>query len=136
MSRYAALIDGNAGGYGVAFPDCPGCTAMAATVEEAISNASAALAEWVADELADGRAAPRPRSIEEVRGDADVAEAVRGGAALTLVPLVMDSGKSTRANLSLDAGLLAAIDEAAAASGTTRSAFLAAAARAKIAAGG
>jgi hypothetical protein len=44
----------------------------------------------------------------------------------------MDSGRPTRANLSLDSGLLSAIDEAAAARGLTRSSFLASAAREKI----
>ena len=48
------------------------------------------------------------------------------------LPLVRDAGRPVKANLSLDAGLLAAIDEAAAARGLTRSAFLASAAREKI----
>ena len=43
-----------------------------------------------------------------------------------------DMGRPAKANLSLDVGLLAAIDEAAAARGLTRSAFLASAAREKI----
>ena len=37
------------------------------------------------------------------------------GAALAIVPLVLDADRPAKANLSLDAGLLAAIDEAAAA---------------------
>ena len=53
-------------------------------------------------------------------------------AALAIVPLVLDAGRSAKANLSLDAGLLEAIDEAAAARGVSRSAFLASAAREKI----
>ncbi|MGO8972077.1 MAG: hypothetical protein ACLQNV_00915, partial [Steroidobacteraceae bacterium] len=44
----------------------------------------------------------------------------------------LDAGRPVRANLSLDAGLLDAIDEAAKAHGLTRSAFLASAAREKI----
>ena len=51
------------------------------------------------------------------------------------VPLVVDTGKLVRANISLDAGLLASIDEAAARRGVTRSAFLVSAARDKIKAG-
>jgi metal-responsive CopG/Arc/MetJ family transcriptional regulator len=49
-----------------------------------------------------------------------------------MVPLVLDAGRPARANLSLDAGLLAALDEAAAAKGLTRSAFVASAVREKI----
>ncbi len=43
-----------------------------------------------------------------------------------------NSGRPVKANLSLDAGLLDAIDEAAKRRGLTRSAFLASAAREKI----
>jgi hypothetical protein len=58
------------------------------------------------------------------------------GGLLAAVPLVMETGRPVKANLSLDAGLLAAIDDAAAARGLTRSAFIASAAREKIAAAG
>jgi metal-responsive CopG/Arc/MetJ family transcriptional regulator len=43
----------------------------------------------------------------------------------------MESGTPVRANLSMDSGLLAAVDEAADRAGMTRSAFLADAARRK-----
>src|SRR6202035_1658985 len=66
------------------------------------------------------------------RADPEVAAALAHGAVLAIVPLVLDAGRPVKANLSLDAGLLAAIDEAAAARGLTRSAFLASAAREKI----
>jgi hypothetical protein len=48
------------------------------------------------------------------------------------VPLVLDAGRPVKANLSLDAGLLNAIDEAAERRGLTWSAFLASAAQEKI----
>ncbi len=136
MARYVALVDGEQGAYGVAFPDCPGCVAMGATLEEALVNAGAALAEWIGDEAAAGRTAPAPRAIEAARADPDVAAAVAADAVMVIVPLVVETGRPVKANLSLDAGLLAAIDEAAAVHGLTRSAFLASAARDKIAAGG
>lgn len=56
----------------------------------------------------------------------------RRGAAIAIVPLLRDAGRPAKANLSLDAGLLQAIDEAAEAHGLTRSAFIASAAREKI----
>ena len=52
-----------------------------------------------------------------------------------MVPLLLDTGRLARANISIDAGRLADIDEAARLRGVTRSAFLAAAAREKIKAG-
>jgi metal-responsive CopG/Arc/MetJ family transcriptional regulator len=45
---------------------------------------------------------------------------------------MLDAGRAVKANLSLDAGLLEAIDDAAKAHGLTRSAFITSAAREKI----
>jgi hypothetical protein len=63
-------------------------------------------------------------------------ELIDRGAALAVVPLLLDAGRPAKANLSLDAGLLEAIDEAAAAHGLTHSAFIASAVREKIVSGG
>lgn len=136
MSRYVVVVDGAAGAYGVWVPDMPGCVSMGATVDEALRSAQEALRLWADDALADGEALPSPRTLEEARADPEVAAALAEGGALALVPLVRDAGRPARANLSLDAGLLEAIDEAASARGLTRSAFLATAARDKIAAEG
>ncbi len=132
-TRYVALMDGKRGGYGVVFPDLPGCTAMGKTVEEALRNASDAAREWAqaVRETNNGQV-PKPRPIDVVRNDPETREALAEGAALVMVPLVIDSGRPAKANLSLDAGLLEAIDEAAAVKGLTRSAFIASAAREKI----
>ena len=37
-TRYGVLIDGRRGGYGVVFPDLPGCTAMGRTLDEALRH--------------------------------------------------------------------------------------------------
>ena len=50
------------------------------------------------------------------------------GSYTRVYPLVVDRGRSVKANISLDAGQLDAIDAEAARRGLTRSAFLAAAA--------
>ena len=133
--KYVALVDGKAGAYGVAFPDAPGCAAMGKTMDEAIANAVRALAEWVGYATASRLDVPRARSVDELRNDAEVIEQIEDGAAFVVIPLVMESGTSVRANLSMDSGLLAAIDEAADRAGTSRSAFLADAARDKLLAG-
>lgn len=132
MARYVALVDGKPGSYGVIFPDLPGCTSGAATTDAALRNAVEAVRLWAEDALAGGEKLPKPRTAEQVRKDKRVAVALAQGAALAIVPLVLDSGRSAKANLSMDSGLLSAIDEAAAARGLTRSAFLATAAREKI----
>jgi predicted RNase H-like HicB family nuclease len=135
MARYVALLDGKAGAYGVTVPDLPGCTSGGSTTE-ALRNAVEAVRLWAEDAIADGEALPQPRSVETLRADVDIAEAIAEGAALAIVPLLLDAGRPAKANLSIDAGLLAAIDEAAKARGLTRSAFLATAAREKIESGG
>jgi predicted RNase H-like HicB family nuclease len=130
--RYVALIDGKQGAYGVVLPDLPGCTSAGRTIDEAYSNAVEAVRLWVEDAEADGEKLPNTRSLEAVRTDPEVAAALTGGAVIAMVPVLRDTGRPAKANLSLDAGLLEAIDEAAAAHGLTRSAFIASAAREKI----
>jgi predicted RNase H-like HicB family nuclease len=132
MSRYVAILDGKKGAYGVIIPDLPGRTAMGRTVDEALRSAAGAARAWAEVARADGVPLAPPHPIETLRNDPDVAEAIAEGAALAMVPLVLDTGRPARANLSLDAGLLAALDEAAAAKGLTRSAFVASAVREKI----
>ena len=127
--RYVALVDGSTGAYGVVVPDLPGCTSAGLTTDEALRNAVEAVRLWVEDAIDDGEALPPPRSVEALRADPEIAAALAAGAVLGMVPLVLDAGRAVRANLSLDAGLLDAIDEAAKAHGLTRSAFLASAAR-------
>ena len=109
------------------FPDLPGCTAMGRTLDEALQHAMETASEW-----AQAIPAPRPRLLEALRDDPDVKAALADGAVLAVVPLVFNSGKGTKANISLDAGMLQAIDEEAQAHGPTRSAFMASAALEKI----
>lgn len=135
MARYVALIDGEAGAYGVTVPDLPGCTSGGSTTDEALRSAIEAVRLWAEDATAEGEELPAPRSAERLRADPEVAQAVAEGAALAIVPLLLDAERPAKANLSIDAGLLTAIDDAAAARGLTRSAFLASAAREKIESG-
>lgn len=132
MPRYLALVESSDGMIGVTFPDAPGCTAQAEEEDEALRDAAEALAEWASYEIASGRDLPVPRSVSALKTDPEVMALLDGGAFFVSVPLLIDSGKPARANFSLDAGLLAEIDEAAKRSGVTRSAFLAAAARDRI----
>lgn len=122
--RYTILIDGTKGAYGVTVPDLPGCTAMGATIEEALANTVAAMRDWAEVTEEAGGAVPAPRDPEAVSADAEVREALAAGAMLASAPLVRETGRSTRANLSLDTGILAAIDAEASRQKLTRSAFV------------
>lgn len=122
--RYTALVDGKSGAYGVVIPDLPGCTAMGATIEEALANAAEALRDFAEIAEEDGEALPSPRAIETVLAAPDITEAVRSGATLASVPLIRASGKPARANLSIDSGVLQAIDAEARRLNLTRSGMI------------
>lgn len=128
MSYFVGILDGTDEVWGVRIPDLPGCVGGGRTPEEAISNATAALREVAAYRQTAGINLPPPRSVMEVLREEPLVQ----GEATVMVPLLLDAGRVVRANVSFDAGLLAAIDQAASERGVTRSAFLASAAREKI----
>ena len=117
--------------FGVSFPDFPGCISAGDSLDEALLNASEALQGHVQMMEADGDHVPGPRSIDDIMKDKSLIEE-REGAIISAVPLVRDRGSTTRINVSLDLGLLEAIDDAARARKQTRSAFLASAARREL----
>jgi len=124
MERYIALVDGHDGAYGVVVPDLPGCTAMGATVDDALINVVDAMRDWADVVRETGGTIPEPRPMDMVRADADVGEALAQGAMLATVALVRHAGKPVKANLSLDAGVLATLDAEARRRGLTRSAMV------------
>jgi len=124
MARYIALIDGKAGAYGVIFPDLPGCTAMGKTMDDALANAAEALRDWAEVTEESSGKVPRPRALEALRRDPEVKVALASGAGIAMVPLVRETGKPVKANLSIDSGVLAAIDEEAGRRKLTRSSFV------------
>ena len=122
--RYIALIDGGPGAYGVVFPDLPGCTAMADTLDQAMTAAGDALRDWIDTVESGGGAIPPARPAEALRIDPEVSEALAEGACLAAILVVRSTGKPVRANLSLDQGIVSAIDAAARKRGVTRSAMV------------
>ena len=109
--------------FGVSFPDLPGCFSAADDEADLISNAGEAIALY----LDDVDNAPTPADYQHIRQLAadDLAE----GAFLIRVPYIRDAGKTVRVNITLDQGMLDAIDEEAGRRKVSRSAFLSAAAR-------
>jgi predicted RNase H-like HicB family nuclease len=132
--HYVAVIEKEPdSAFGVWFPDVEGCFSAGDTLDEAVTNAVSALRQHTEAMESAGRSVPPARSIDEVRLDEDVAAAVESGAVLFAAPLLADAGRTVRINISLDKALVDQIDSAADARGLTRSAFLAQAAREKIA---
>ncbi|MEQ1653012.1 MAG: type II toxin-antitoxin system HicB family antitoxin [Hyphomicrobium sp.] len=130
MAKYLALVDGKDGAWGVRIPDFPGCHGGGETMEKAVADATQALREFAADMVTDGEAIPAPRPWEALQKALKKSGEPWGIA--VYIPLLLDRSRPVRANISLDAGLLEAIDLAAKERGLTRSAFLASAAREKI----
>ncbi len=116
MSRYPALIDGEKGAYGVTFPDLPGIVAMGSTLDEALANAEDALRDYAIEAEKDNLALTPPSALEQVEAPA--------GYALVSIPMIRFSGRSVRANLSLDEGVAAFIDGEARRRGLTRTAYV------------
>lgn len=130
--RYIAFIHKEEDSiFGVSFPDFPGCISAGDSLDEALLNASEALQGHVQMMEADEDDVPGARSIDDIMKDKSLANE-REGAIISAVPLVRDRGSTTRINVSLDLGLLEAIDDAARARKQTRSAFLASAARREL----
>jgi predicted RNase H-like HicB family nuclease len=79
MSSYIALVHKDAGtSYGVSFPDVPGCVSAGDTLDEALANASEALAGHLALMRADGDPIPKARSLEAIKADRALADDLEG----------------------------------------------------------
>ena len=134
MIHYVGILDGSGETWGVRIPDLPGCHDGGETPEAAIADATSAAREWAERRIAKGAALPASRPLGQIIRDGELD--VEAGEIAVMVPLLLDSGRAIRANLSLDAALLEAIDAAVRASGLTLSGFIASAAREKIIAEG
>jgi len=116
---YLAIIEKARGGYGVFFPDLPGCTSFGTTVSQAAKNAFVAAQAHAAITQEYGETLPGPRAPEEIPSDPDVAEQAR-----LLIPVEIGD-QLVRVNISLATSALAALDRAAQELSLTRSGAIA-----------
>lgn len=130
MTHYVGILDGADDVWGVRVPDLPGCHGGGASPEEAIADATSAVREWAEARMAKHLPLPDARTVADLLRLGEIDSSA--GESAVMIPVLIDSGRPARANLSLDAGLLAAIDAEASRRGLTRSAFIANAAREKI----
>jgi predicted RNase H-like HicB family nuclease len=131
MSTHAiAIVHEEAGVYGISFPDLPGCIAAGDTLDDVMQRGAAAAAAYVDSLIDDGEPIPVLRTLDQLKADQSFCEDAEAG---MIVGLPIDlPGKAVRVNISLDENLVSAIDRAATRAGLSRSAFLAAAAKAKL----
>ena len=132
MSHYVGILEGSGDVWSIRIPDLLGCHGGGDTPDAAISDAISAMTEWAATIIRDGFAIPAARDVLAVMQDAEAEFNPASGESIVMLPLLIDRGRAVKANVSLDAGMLEAIDAEAALRGMTRSAFLVSAARDKI----
>ena len=116
---YPAIVERAGDAFSVFFPDLPGCTSAGATIHEAVENAEEALSGHLLECARHGDEIAEASQVDAIEADPDVDEVAR-----FLVRGELP-GKSKRINITLDEGLVAAIDKVA----VNRSGFLADAAR-------
>ena len=110
------------GGYGVTFPDLPGCVTQGDTMEAAYANAIEVLELHLEGMIEDGAALQAASSVETVEGDPESRVAAK-----MLIPATVP-GRTRRINITLDSAVISQIDAVSA----NRSAFLQEAARAEL----
>jgi predicted RNase H-like HicB family nuclease len=132
VAYYVGILDGAKGAWGIRIPDVPGCYGAGASPEAAVEDAIGALREVAAHWASKGAALRAPRSVQEIIRDAEARYDSQAGEGIVMIPLLLDRARSVKANISLDAGLLEAIDAAAKHYGLTRSSFIASASLDKI----
>ncbi len=124
MNYIAFIHKEKKSGYGVSFPDFPGCVTVGSTMNEAHTLATEILAFHITGMQEDGEKIPVPSSLEKALAS-DLADE---HLAVIVVP-VKPASKPKRVNVIMDSGLLRQIDEVT----NNRSAFLAQAARNELA---
>lgn len=123
VTYYPAIIDRSASGFGISFPDFPGCIAAGDTVNEAALSGEGALALHVEAMVKDRDTLPDASTLDDIEAGLHEADDV------ACVLIRVDAPpKVERVLVSLDSGLLRAIDAVA----VNRSAWIADAARAAL----
>ena len=113
--------------YGVTVPGLPGCFSAGDTLDEALDSVRDEAIDLHLEGMAEeGVPLPEPRSLAEYQADPDYAGGVW---AVVDVDASRVEGKTEKVNITLPRNLIRRIDEAARIRGSSRSGFLAEAAR-------
>jgi predicted RNase H-like HicB family nuclease len=121
IACYAGIVERAGKGFSVFFPDVPGCVSAGRTELEVLEMAEEALSLHLGEMVRAGE--PLPERSASIPHDPEVEEYCR------ILVRVELPGKAVRLNITMDEGLVAAIDRVT----TNRSSFLAEAARSALA---
>lgn len=129
MSRatFSAVLEPSPTGWGVTFPNFPGCVSFGRTRREAQENATDALELHIAGMMEDGETVPFEGDDEDWIMHAS--DGVSGDRYPVFITVDMVKAGSERVNVYLPKALLAQIDRFVAGSGMNRSSFFGVAAR-------
>ena len=108
QKQYIALIErDNEAGFGVVFPDLPGCITSADTYEDAIKNAHEVLAFYAETENM-----PEPRTLEQIQETWEPWQEWKDNYNFTIamITLFPTFKSNTRINIMIDKVLLTKID--------------------------
>jgi predicted RNase H-like HicB family nuclease len=122
MTRVMMLVHETDGVFGAMFPDFPGCTTVADSLDALVEKAPAVVAFHAEGLLEDGPL-PQLRSLDEVWADPAFQENRADAVYVTHLDVDLP-GRVVRVNVSLDEGALQVIDRAATAVGESRSGYL------------
>lgn len=123
IAVYPAIVERARDGFSVFFPDLPGCVSAGSSIQQAALNAEEALSGHLLVSAQYGDEVSDPTPLDQLEIDPDIEEIAR------ILVRAERPGKSVRLNITLDEGLVAAIDRVA----KNRSGFLADAARHELA---
>ena len=73
---YVGIVDRGGEGWGLTFPDLPGCTSGGRDLEDLLSHSVEAVSLWLEDAIAEGEPLPVPRSIRDLEVDPHVIETI------------------------------------------------------------
>jgi predicted RNase H-like HicB family nuclease len=127
-----ALVHGEKGAFGVSFPDFPGCASGGASISEALRRAPEALASHLEAMADEGFPMPEVRELDTIRSDPEFREGFADAVLVAAIEAELP-GRASRLNISMDEHLIARIDKRARELGESRSGFLAAAAKLRLA---
>jgi predicted RNase H-like HicB family nuclease len=118
MEYIAYLHKNKNSDYGVSFPDFPGCITAGSTLEEARRMAAEAISLHIAGMLDDGEAIPEPSTLDDLRGDPAIEDAV------AFLVQAEEPERTVRINITAREGEIAEIDSRARAARLSRSAYM------------
>jgi len=125
MKKYIALFEYEEGknGYGIIFPDLPGCFSAGDNYDDAYRMAHEALAFHLDGLALEGMSIPRPRTLEKIKAEWEEWDEWEKDYLFLVVPITVFpiTQKSVRVNIMLPEGTLHRIDAVS----KNRSAFLA-----------